>query len=309
MPLPNVNDPRYAEANTSRINQLLDSYNYVELPTRGTLYLDGPIVTPANVGCGRIFSRGSHGYSHDVSSDPIFQGQRLKIVQLGNCEAIRVRGTGFVCEGAFELYGNGIYPAIRVENRTFPATGVHTFRHILFRNWTYAFNTPGGYFDANSNLVANGDHGDNTLVSLCEIRDTTGWYHGQCQQSVNWYFDDCYTAYNSGGTVTLADLDNCGLVHFHRHRFLHNNIRLFDVENFSPNYNWLSCTQFEFDRNTSGTPLFEIIKLSGDQSISCFSDWYLDVDGFLPQALTPTYNIPGNMPRTHYSVNIRSLYM
>jgi len=292
------NDPTKAALNSLLLDTAMAQCQPIVWPA-GDVYLARTAVTPATVGCGRWDFQTAGGYAIDPTPQWGKIGTRIICA---NGPALRIRGAGFVLNGPVEIVGDGKSDAIQIEGRSNPATGRHTFRGIIFRNWGCALHCL---------AEPEEQHADNSKVYDCETANVGTVFASDNQQAVNWYFGGLVVNNLNGPADQLVcDLRRGGLVTIDRLVCCHPRVTVFQVRDFSPHTCRLICRDLEFDRFDFGGCYLTALKYAGPAKPEEWRHWFVDVDGFVCMKLPKDKLIdaPESFNRQNITVNIRTLY-
>lgn len=295
-----------ATMNTEWLTKSLAEGRPVKIPV-GTLYVNGTATTKPVVGCGRLESEGSGGYSMDPH--PTLSGFQSRIVQLGKGPILRLSGVGFIATEPIEFVGDGESAAIEIEGRAAPATGRHRFRNLIFRDWACAFKCLAGYYK-DDKFIGNESHADNSVVEGCETFNVGTLFRSENQQSLNWVFRDC--AVNGVGVsqgCVVADVVRGGCLTLERLVVEESKVTIFKVTDYSPNNSRLVCRDLFYDQMLDKDQTLCLFEYAGPAAAASYARWSIFMDGFVSPQKFPFdkakfYQVPASLPRDGWRIEI-----
>ncbi len=301
-----MNSKIAATSNTEWLSKSLADGKPIKIPV-GTLYVNGTAATRPVVGCGRLESEGSSGYSMDPH--PTLSGFQSRIVQLGKGPILRLSGVGFIATDPIEFVGDGESAALEIEGRAAPATGRHRFRNLIFRDWGCAFKCLAGYY-RDGKFIANENHADNSVVEGCETFNVDTLFRSENQQSLNWVFRDC--AVNGAGVskgCVVADVVRGGCLTLERLVVEESKVTIFRVTDYSPNNSRLVCRDLFYDQMLDKDQYLCLFEYAGPAAAANYARWSVFMDGFVAPQKFPLdrskfYQAPADLPRDGWRIEM-----
>jgi len=309
-----MNDPSKAASNTTWLQRQADAGDIV-IPD-GVLYINKRIKLPAKIGF-RVTSNSGRGtgywYPHDNPSQ--ISAKASRIHQLTPGEPIFVMGgTGCVMD-SLVLEGTGDQALIEVEGKLSPvATGHHRFSNMLFFNAETCFKALGGYYNSSNQFVADENHAEMCDVNNCLASNCKRMFLSQNQQAVWWTFRNIGMAWDTSQTplqpITMFDIERGGEVRADNVTTNCPQTTIFRVKDFSPNTCYVSCEHFFMDRMDIPSAYLTLITYAGPSQDAHWQPWVFRFNGFVIQTLPANllYGGPVDWPRTHWSVDMQSVY-
>lgn len=287
-----------------------------ELP-KGTLYLRDTVNTPSTISCGRIRASAPSGYwvpsDHPTLANWLDSRGAKHPIEPRICmltpgkPIFRLRGVKFVSEGWPMLEGQGDAPAIEVEGRSGIATGHH---HLCVNtyNWAQAVKVLAGYYNSSNEFVPDENHGDNSYLDGVHLNTDT-IFRSENQQALNWRINSFWQG-TAGGDAIAFDVERGGSL---TGRVTVENgqntiLRLFD---YSDNQCYFDLDVW-FDSMVDPNPSFTLVQLAKPENF--WAQWFINMKGWsgkqqLPLSSVLKYDVPVNMNRTGWDINIKYVGM